>query len=291
MLSPTGITTDPSTIVDVNESNVQQILIEQSQQQLVVCHFWSPQSPEAMAQTQALQALNGEYQGHFILALVNIDDMMAIAQQLGVQSLPTVLIFQAGQAVDGLAGPQTPEALKELLEKYLPKPWDLQFQQASELMATDDFIAAIALLEPAFIDSKNRPDISLALSHCYIERARLDEAESLLSAILMADQDAYFQQLQSQLQLKRESAHSPEMKALEKKLAESPEDMDIKMQLAVQYYEQQLYRKACELLIGVLQVDKNYDGCRKTLLDIFKSLGNKDPLVIEFQRQLFSILY
>lgn len=293
MLSPTGDAPGNQHIIEINETNAQQVLIEQSQQHIVVAHFWSSQSQESVEQHQLLQQLNTEYQGVFILASVNVDEqnMMTIAQQLGVQGLPTVLVFQAGQPIDGLAGQQTEAALKELLEKYLPKPWDLQFQQASELMAANDFSAALTILESAFINSKKRADIGLALAHCFIERGRLDEAETILSSILMSDQDLYFQQLQSELELKREAADSPEIKALEQQLIKDPNDLSIKMHLAVQYHEQHQDRKACELLISILRIDKNYDNCRKTLLDIFKSLGNKDPLVIEFQRQLFSLLY
>ena len=284
-------TTADTSIVEINESNAQQILIEQSQQQLVVCHFWSSQSQESVDQNQLLTTLHAEYHQQFLLATVNCDTTMAIAQQLGVQGLPTVLIFQAGQPIDGAAGQQTEAALKELLEKYLPKPWDIQFEQASMLMSEQDFLGAIELLNAAFASSGQRSDIAKTLAHCYMERGKLDEAETILAAILLADQDPYFQQLQSQIELKREAADSPEIKALEQQLADNPEDLAIKLQLAVQYHQQQQDRKACELLINLLRADSDYANGRKTLLDIFKSLGNKDPLVVEFQRQLFSILY
>ena len=280
-----------ASIIDINETNAQQVLIEHSQQQAVVCHFWSPQSQESVNQHQLLEKLNEDYQQSFVLASVNCDNMMAIAQQLGVQALPTLLIFQGGQPIDGLAGQQTEDALKTLLEKYLPKPWDLQFEQASALMANAEWLAAMELLTIAYTSSQQRSDIAKALAHCYIERGKLDEAEAILGQILMADQDQYFMQLQSQIELKREAADSPEIKALEQKMAENPDDLTIQLQLAVQYHGQQQDKKACELLISMLRVDKNFADARKTLLDIFKSLGNKDPLVIEYQRQLFSILY
>lgn len=283
--------TDNENIIDINETNAQQVLIEQSQHKLVVSLFWSPQEPASTQLIPLLEQLLNEYQQQFIFAKINVDTMMAIAQQLGVQGLPTVMVFQAGQAVDAIAGPQDDAALRSLLEKFLPKPWDLQLQQAQQLMTDENFGAALELLTIAYDSSSQRSDIAKSLAHCLIERGRLDEASALLDAILMAEQDTYFQQLQSQLELKRNAADSPEIKALEKKLHDQPEDLAIKMQLALQYYEVQQHRQACEYLIAILHVDKNYDNCRKTLLDIFKSLGNNDPLVIEFQRQLFSLLY
>lgn len=290
MLFPTE-TAANNDVIDINESNAQSILIEGSQEQLVLCHFWSPRSEPSLQQQVTLEKLHQEYLGQFILAKTNTDEQAMIAQQLNIQSLPTVLMFQAGQPIDGFAGPQDEAAIREFLEKYLPKPWDLQFQQAQQLMAEQDFLSALELLEAASKASNNRPDINKALAHCYVERNRLDEAEQLLEQIMLAEQDQLFKQLVSQIELKRNAAESPEIIALQKQVTADPEDLDVKMQLALQYYQVQQHRKACELILSVLHRDKNYDNARKTLLDIFKSLGNKDPIVIEFQRQLFSLLY
>lgn len=290
MLFPTEPATN-NDIIDINENNAQSILIDGSQRQLTLCHFWSPRSDASVQQQALLEKLQHDYIGQFILAKVNTDEQAMIAQQLNIQSLPTVLIFQSGQPIDGFAGPQDENSIKTFLEKYLPKPWDLQLQQAQELINANDFAAAIDVLVIASKTSNNRADINKALAHCYIERHRLDEAEAILNNIALVDQDHFFQQLVSQIELKKSAAESPETLALQARVSANPDDLALQMQLAVQYYQTQQHAKACELIMTVLRGDKNDEHAKKTLLDIFKSLGNKDPIVIEYQRQLFSLLY
>ena len=81
--------------------------------------------------------------------------------------------------------------------------------------------------------------------------------------------------------------------ALEEQLAANPDNLDLHEQLAVQYSAAGQYREALESLMHVLKVDKDHnDGAtRKALLDTIASLGKGDPLAVEYQRKLFSILY
>ena len=48
---------------------------------------------------------------------VNIDDNQQIAQQLRVQSVPTVYGFFNGQPVDGFTGAQPESAVTQFIEK------------------------------------------------------------------------------------------------------------------------------------------------------------------------------
>ncbi|CAA0115479.1 putative protein YbbN [BD1-7 clade bacterium] len=280
-------------VVDIDQNNAQAVLIEESQQRPVVAVFWSPRAPESLQIVQALEQVATEYQGDFLLARVNADELSMIAQQLGVRGLPTVMLLKDGQPVDGFAGAQDDAGIRAMLDPYLPKPWDRQFAAAQGLVAAEDYAGAIAELQPAYADSGQRPDIGKLLAFCLVHQHRVDDADAIIQTIPMAEQDGLYEQVVSQIELKRSAAQSPELTALQEKLQRSPDDMALQLQLAVQYHEVFENRKACELLIGILRKDRGFDdgGAKRILLDIFKSLGNKDPLVIEFQRQMFSLLY
>ena len=124
-------------------------------------------------------------------------------------------------------------------------------------------------------------------------KANLDEAESLLDGVRMADQDAAYEQLRALLQIKREAAKSPEIEALEQQLAANPDDLNILHQLAVQYTNTGQYKEALENMLIVLQKDIDHaDGASKRLLlDTIATLGKGDPLAAEYQRRLFGLLY
>jgi len=280
-------------IVEISRNNAQQMLIEESYKRPVVVDFWAEWCAPCKQLMPILEKLAVEHQGAFLLAKIDCDKEQAIAGQFGVRSLPTVMLIRNGQPVDGFAGAQPESAIRTMLDKHLPKPWDVLLDQARELMALGDFGAAINPLRQAQELSRNRGDISCTLAEALIELNRLDDAKAIIDSIKMADQDAYYEQVKSMLALKAQAAKSPEIAALEAQLNAQPDNLDIAYQLAVQFSQNSHHREALQLLLTILQSDRQFqDGAaRKTMLDIFKSLGPKDPLVVEYQRQLFSLLY
>ena len=280
-------------IVNIDESNAAQLLIDESHKRPVVVDFWADWCEPCKVLMPLLEKIANEYKGAFLLAKVNADDQQMITQQFGVRSLPTVMVMQNGQPVDGFAGAQPEAQVRQMLEKYLPRPWDGLLQMATEAMDAGDFAAALSPLRQAWEDSGRRLDITLAYARALIESLRLDEAETVLATVRLADQDAAWEQLRAQLEIKREAAKSPEIEALEQRLAAAPDDLDLRHQLAVQYTNSGQFKDAMECLIGILRKDLGHgDGAtKKLLLDTIASLGKGDPLAAEYQRKLYSLLY
>lgn len=280
-------------IIDVTQENAQQVLVEESQNRLVVVDFWADWCEPCKTLMPILEKLAAEYNGQFLLAKVNADELQPIAQQLGVRSLPTVMFMKNGQPVDGFAGAQPEVQIRELLQKHLPAPWQAQIDQANEFMQQGNFSDALPLLLKAYQDSGEQADIGVGLAQVYIHLNRCDDAEALLDKVPMADQDALYEQARAQLELKREAAVSPELKALEEKYSSNPDDMSLAYPLAIQYSQNDKPREALELLMKVLRKDLNFDdgAAKKAFMDIVASLGKGDPLAAEFQRKIYTLLY
>jgi putative thioredoxin len=102
-----------------------------------------------------------------------------------------------------------------------------------------------------------------------------------------------YQQVLAQLELQREAAKTPEIRALESVLEKTPDDLAAAYQLALQYSQNAQHREALELLIGILRRDRQFrdGGAKKSVLDIIATLGKGDPLAAEYQRKLFSLMY
>ncbi|MEM6774679.1 MAG: thioredoxin [Pseudomonadota bacterium] len=281
------------TVVNIDESNAARYLIDESMQRPVVIDFWADWCEPCKTLMPMLEKIAGEYAGAFLLAKVNADEQQMIAQQFGVRSLPTVMIMQNGQPVDGFVGAQPETAVREMLEKFLPSPFDAALNEAQDKLASGDTAGALALLRSVYEDSGRRHDIAMMLCSVLIEARRLDEAQELLDGVPMADQDALFEQARAQLDLAREAARSPELVALEAQLASDPDNLDLREQIAVHYSAAGQYREALDSLMHVLQQDVSHkDGAtKKALLDTIASLGKGDPLAVEYQRKLFSLLY
>ena len=280
-------------IVNIDETNASALLIEESHKRPVVVDFWAEWCEPCKVLMPLLEKIATEYQGAFLLAKVNADEQQDIAQQLGVRNLPTVMVIQGGQPVDGFSGAQTESFIREMLAKYLPKPWDALVQTGLEAMERGEFNEALMPLRQAWTDSQQSHDITMTYAHALIESLRLDEAEALLKGVRKADQDAAYEQLQAQLDIKREAAKSPEIEALEQQLGTNPDDLDVCYQLGVQYIDTGLFRDGMEHFVSILRKDLNHgDGAAKRmLLESIASLGKGDPLAVEYQRKLYSLLH
>ncbi len=280
-------------VVDIDQNNAQQYLIDESFNRPVVVDFWADWCAPCKQLMPLLEKLADEYAGAFLLAKINADEQQGISQQLGVRSLPTVMVFKDGQPVDGFAGAQPETAVREMLQKHLPSPWDAKIAEATELLDQGDTSGALALLRTAWEESNKLLEITLAYAGALVEANRLDEAEEVLNEVRLVDRDALHEQLMAQIELKREAGKSPEIEALESELASDESNHAVRVKLAVQLTTGAHYRDALEHLLVVLRAERDWnDGEAKRLyLDTIASIGKGDPLAAEYQRKLFSILY
>ena len=280
-------------IVTIDQSNAARLLIEESHTRPVVVDFWAQWCEPCKVLMPLLEKIATEYDGAFLLAKVNADEQPGIAQQFGVRSLPTVMVIRDGQPVDGFAGAQPEAQVRQMLEKYLPKPWDGLLALAQEALERGEFAQALTPLRQAWDDSAQRLDITLTYARALLECMRLDEAETVLDTVRLADQDATYEQLRAQIDIKRQAAKSPEIEALEQRLAENPDDLEVRHQLGLQCIDARQFREGLEHFVCILRRDLNHgDGAtKKLLLDTIASLGKGDPLAAEYQRKLYSLLY
>ncbi len=280
-------------IVDITLENAQSILIEESFKRLVVVDFWASWCEPCKNLMPILEKLVGEYDGQFLLAKVDSDEFQQIASQFGVRSLPTVVLMKDGQPVDGFSGLKSEPEVRELLEKCLPKPWDIQHEEAKSHINEEDWSKALELLREAYDMSHSQADIALSYTSVLTKLKRYQEANEILAKIKLADQDNEYEQVKAELELAQEAQKAPELQALEEQYTASPTDHEIAFQLAVQYSQHEYRQEALTLLYQIIQKDLNYRSgeAKKIYMDILAVLGKGDPIAAEYQRKLYTLLY
>lgn len=285
-------------IVEISYDNAQQYLIDESMSRPVLIDFWADWCAPCKVLLPLLEKLATEYQGDFLLAKLNADNLPDITSQFGIRSLPTVVLMKEGKPVDAFQGAQPEAEIRKFLDKHLPKPWDRKVAAANAKIAAapDDnniLAEALVMIREAYMESSQRGDIALLLAQTCLQLHHLDEAKAVLAAVQLKDRDALYKQLTAQLELMEESAKTPEIRELEDKLNNDPGNMELAYELAVQFSQNNHQREALTLLYTVLQSDRNFrdGGARKIYLDILAALGKGNPLAIEFQRKIYTLLY
>lgn len=259
----------------------------------VLFYFWSERSQHCLQLTPVLDKLAAEYAGQFILAKVDCDAEQMIASQFGLRSIPTVYLFKDGQPVDGFQGPQPEEAIRDLLQRFLPKEEDLKLAQAQELLAAGNAAEALPLLKDAWQLSNQESQIGLLLAETLIALHRSDEAETVLKTVPLQDQDTRYQGLVAQIELLKKAADTPEIQQLQQQVEQNPEDAALASQLALQLHQVGRNEEALALLFSHLQKDLGAGNgeVRKLLQEILSALGTGDALAAKYRRQLYSLLY
>lgn len=278
-------------IVEINLENFQQVILEGSQQKLVMVDFWADWCEPCKDLMPILEKLASEYSEHLLLAKVNCDEQQQIAMQFGVRSLPTVMLVKDGQPIDGFAGAQPEGEIRKLLEKHLPKPEDALLQQAQQLVVAGDYQSAFAPAKQAFELDESRIDSRFLLADIYIELSKVSQAKDLLEVVGLADQDNTYQALMGKIELAEQAADSPEIQALQAQLQQKPDDLELKVQLGVQLQQAGRVEEALELLLSVLKKDMAFGDARKLYLDTINALPDGDPLASQYRRKIYSLMY
>lgn len=279
-------------IINVTESNFSEI-INATAEVPVVFHFMSPADPNSIEMEAMFRRLSDDYPKQFLLAIVNCDEQPMIATQFRVQAVPTSYFFSQGQPVDAIQGIIPEQELRIRLGNILPKEEELQFAQALELLEAENYEMALPLLKSAWeLTNKKQSDFGLLYAETHIAMKAIEPAKAILAEIPIQDRDSRWQGLQDQIRLLEQAADSPEIQQLQAEYGRNPTP-DVAVKLANQLHQVKRNEEALSLLMTWLRQDLTAGNgeIKNQFLAILSAMGNADPLVATFRRQLYSLLY
>lgn len=106
-------------IFDVTEATFQADIIEKSFALPVVVDLWSPRSQASAQLSQSLELLVEQDRGTWLLARVNVDVEVSIAQAFRIESIPAVIAIVAGQPIPLFQGAQPQAQIRKILDELI----------------------------------------------------------------------------------------------------------------------------------------------------------------------------
>lgn len=294
--------TESPHIVQLDEQNFMQVVVEGSDSVPVLVDFWADWCGPCKALSPVLEKLAVEYDGAFVLAMLDTEAHPGIAQQLGIRSLPTVMLFRDRQMVDQFNGALPEAQLRQFLETHVGAPAPAAPEEpVAEASAVEVAMAlhdagradeARAMLQQAQADDPENADVLVALGQVCLADGDLDTAESCLKALPEAERDSTRgRRLAGLLALARQSPEGEDVAALGAAVADSPDDHASRYRLALATALTGDVQGGMDHLLILVQRAPDLDegAPRKALLQLFDVLGD-DPLAGQYRRKLFGLL-
>lgn len=281
-------------MIDTTLERFKADVIDASMQTPVVLDFWAPWCGPCKTLGPMLEKLEQQYGGRFRLVKVDTDAQPELAQHFRIRSIPTVFGIVNGQPVDQFQGAVPESQLREFIDRLLPNPGDVELEQAMQAAERGDTAAAVGHLQKAIASDPSN-----------------DGARLMYAQLLLQDNDAGAAQAQL-VHLSAQSLQDPEVQALVERVrrqvaegaepppvellnavAEKPDDLQARLDLARHYMGQKTWAPALEQLLEIVRRDRAFgdDVGRKTMIEVFGLASAQPELVSEWRRRLGSVLF
>ena len=286
--------------IDVDVNNFLAEVVEGSSQQPVIVQFWAPWCGPCKQLGPVLEKVVAAANGKVKMVRVNIDDNQQIAQQLRVQSVPTVYAFVDGQPVDGFSGAQPESTLIQFIEKISALGGagaDIasMLEAGNSAIETQDYTSAMKIFQQVMEAEPESAEALAGLVRCLTgikdHQAARDIVDKLddefrekpaMQAAIMA------------LELAERAADSAGDLGLSQAAVDAnPNNLQARQDLAMALFATGDNAGAMAQLLESIRIDRgwNEDAARLQLLELFKTLGSANPDVMTARRQLSTLLF
>ena len=290
--------TNGALIKDSDTQHFMADVIQASRDQPVIVDFWAPWCGPCKQLTPLLERVVNNAAGKVRLVKINIDENPELAQQLRIQSIPTVYGFRGGQPVDGFAGALPESQIKAFVERLTgplgPAPAELALDQAKQAAAAGQTDLAARIFEQLLEHEPGNPEALAGLARCQIARGRpARRARDPRAGGEGARQPRRGRRCPRRAQLAEEAGTLADPAALNARLAADPNDHEARLDLATVLFLRGQVDAAIEHLLAAVRQDREWrdQAARKQLVKFFEALGPQHPATVSGRRKLSTVLF
>jgi putative thioredoxin len=289
---------DAEIIKDGSVQTFAKDVIQASQTVPVLVDFWATWCGPCKQLTPLLEKVVRAAKGKVRLVKIDIDKNPELAQQLRIQSVPTVYAFLGGQPVTGFAGAQPESQIKALVDRLIgdgaDEAGDGLLAAAQDAAEHGDTRTASRLYQQVLAEDPAQPEAIGGLARCRIAERKFAEAGQLLDgAPKEAATHIAVTGAKAALTLAEEAGVLGDPVDLQARVQADPADQEARYQLATVMFLRGQVETAMDHLIQIVKRDRNWqeDKARKQLVKFFEALGPKDPATLKGRRMLSTVLF
>lgn len=265
----------------------------------VIVDFWAPWCGPCKQLGPLLEKVVSEANGAVRLVKVNIDENQEIAQQLRIQSIPTVYAFRNGQPVDGFMGAIPESQLRAFVQQLTggaagASPAEDKLATAEEAFTSGDLSTAAQAYAQALQDEPGHPKAVAGLARCYLKSGDVERARKTLQLVRPdGAEDEAIRAVEAEVKLREQAAQAGDTAELRAQLAANSDDHQARYDLALALDAKGDRDGALELLLEIVRRDRNWNeqAARKHLVTLFEAMGPTDPRTVDARRKLSSMLF
>ena len=286
--------------IDVTMDNFMAEVIEASATTPTIVQFWAPWCGPCKQLGPVLEKVTGASGGKVRMVRVNIDDNAQIAQQMRVQSVPTVYGFVDGKPVDGFAGAQPESAVREFVDKLAGMGGAgadaaAILEAAEAALAAGDPDTAMAQFQQVMSLSPESVPALAGVVRCLTASGDIAGAREVIDQLnedYLNDQAMKTAVAAVEL-AEKASASAGELDAARGAVEADPGNLAARQDYALALFAVGRNAEAMDQLLESIRIERgwNDDAARLQLLEFFTSLGAANPDVVAARRRLSTLLF
>ena len=292
-------------IIDGDQNTFMQEVVEASRQIPVLVDFWATWCGPCKTLTPTLEKVVRATGGRVKLVKIDIDKNRSLVQQLSqlglpMQSVPTVAAFWQGQIADLFQGALPESEIRRFVDALLSMagtaaPATDLLEEARTALAGGNADEAASLFGAVLKEDPDKGEAWGGLSRAMLAMGDEQQAETLLGRVPEALREhPEVAAARSAIAVAREGRESAGNRAaLEARIAEDPDDLQARYDLAISLNAVGERDAAADALLEIIRRQRgwNEDAARQQLLKFFEAWGVEDPATVAARRRLSSLLF